>query len=180
MKMQLFANENEKHHAHHVISAYQTVGTWHWGFSHKMKQFCFLAAVPVPEEHQDFPGGMQRDIWHEEEWTVRGLRPVRCQGLWQGKSLVSIHHWILIHFLLFGLHILIWYWRSWCWKSSKDLTMAAEIIVPMQRNEHTHGFDFVIYVCCKENVFFNNNLLLLQGKISVHSYVQVTMKGSSL
>lgn len=45
-----------------------------------------LPTVPVPEEHPDVPGGVQRRLRHEEERAVRVLRPFRRQGLWKGKT----------------------------------------------------------------------------------------------
>lgn len=48
--------------------------------------FLSSLTVPVSEEYQDVPGGVQRDFWHEEERAVRGLRPLRRQGLWKGKA----------------------------------------------------------------------------------------------
>lgn len=53
---------------------------------------CLLATVPVPEEHQDLPGGVRRDVRHEEERAVRGLRPFRRQGLWKGKAASLFGH----------------------------------------------------------------------------------------
>lgn len=47
---------------------------------------CLPHTVPVPEEYQDFPGSVQRDLRHEEERAVRGLRPLRRQGFWKGKT----------------------------------------------------------------------------------------------
>ena len=47
---------------------------------------CLPHTVPVPEEYQDFPGSVQRGLRHEEERAVRGLRPLRRQGFWKGKT----------------------------------------------------------------------------------------------
>lgn len=38
-----------------------------------MNSLCLPDTVPVPEEHQDFPGGVRRRIRHEEKRALRGL-----------------------------------------------------------------------------------------------------------
>lgn len=51
-----------------------------------MNPFCLPNTVPVPEEHQDFPGSVQWHIRDEEKRAVRGLWPFWRQGLWKGKT----------------------------------------------------------------------------------------------